>query len=111
MDLPQRPLTPTHPKQTIGLQLTGATRAAFLLQSTAILTPLLASLFGERPGVNVWVGCLVALVGTLLIAEDEVEMEAGEEAAVEEAAGEGVLGGTTAGIGELGTCARCVGVL
>lgn len=56
--------------QTLGLQLTTATRAGFLIQSTALLTPVLASFTGEKPSRNVWAGCLVALVGCLFIASD-----------------------------------------
>ncbi len=40
--------------QALGLEFTTATRAAFLIQATALLTPLLASLSGERPGRAVW---------------------------------------------------------
>ncbi len=56
--------------QTFGLQLTSATRASFLIQATALLTPLLATLAGERLGAQVWAGCALALGGTLLIASD-----------------------------------------
>ncbi|KAL4428009.1 hypothetical protein ABPG75_002098 [Micractinium tetrahymenae] len=56
--------------QTLGLQLTTATRAGFLIQATALLTPLLASLAGHRPSRNVWAGCVVALAGCLAIAAD-----------------------------------------
>lgn len=43
--------------QALGLEFTTATRAAFLIQATALLTPLLASLSGDRPGRAVW--CVV----------------------------------------------------
>ncbi|KAL4445384.1 hypothetical protein ABPG77_011209 [Micractinium sp. CCAP 211/92] len=56
--------------QTLGLQLTTATRAGFLIQATALLTPLLASFAGDKPSRNVWVGCIVALAGCLAIAAD-----------------------------------------
>lgn len=59
--------------QTFGLQLTSATRAGFLIQATALLTPLLATLGGERLGGRVWAGCGLALGGTLLIVADRVE--------------------------------------
>jgi len=42
---PLCPICP--PMQTVGLQLTTATRAGFLIQATALLTPLLASFTGE----------------------------------------------------------------
>ena len=56
--------------QTVGLQLTTATRAGFLIQSTVLLTPVLAWFSGQRPSRNVWAGCIVALAGCLLIATD-----------------------------------------
>ena len=52
--------------------MTTATRASFLIQATALLTPLLASFTGEKPSRNVWMGCLVALAGCLFIAADSV---------------------------------------
>ena len=54
----------------MGLQLTTATRAGFLIQATALLTPLLASFTGQKPSRNVWLGCIVALAGCLCIAAD-----------------------------------------
>ena len=57
--------------QTFGLTLTSATRASFLIQATALLTPLLATLAGDRPGPRIWAGCTLALGGTLLIAADK----------------------------------------
>ena len=66
--------------QTLGLQLTTATRAGFLIQSTALLTPLLASFTGEKPRRNVWIGCIVALVGCLCIAADESATDADDAA-------------------------------
>jgi drug/metabolite transporter (DMT)-like permease len=64
------PVCPAPTMQTLGLQLTTATRASFLIQATALLTPLLASLAGQKPSRNVWLGCLVALAGCLFIAAD-----------------------------------------
>lgn len=57
-------------RQAIGLENTTATRGAFLIQATALLTPLLATLAGESLGSRLWVGCLVALLGSILIALD-----------------------------------------
>ncbi len=54
------------PSQTLGLQLTSATRASFLIQATVMLTPLLSTLAGYRPGPRVWAACGLALAGTLL---------------------------------------------
>ncbi|EFN58928.1 hypothetical protein CHLNCDRAFT_50471 [Chlorella variabilis] len=57
--------------QTLGLQLTSATRASFLIQATVMLTPLLSTLAGYRPGPRVWGACGLALAGTLLVTADE----------------------------------------
>lgn len=69
--------TPPHP-QTLGLTLTTATRAGFLIQATALLTPLLASFAGEKIGRNVWIGCAIALSGCLFIASDATATDADE---------------------------------
>jgi drug/metabolite transporter (DMT)-like permease len=71
--------------QTVGLQLTGATRASFLVQLSVLLTPLLATLAGDRPSGRVWAGCAMALGGTLLIAADKAA--GGGGAGVAQAAG------------------------
>ncbi|PSC75670.1 Drug Metabolite transporter superfamily [Micractinium conductrix] len=67
--------------QTLGLQLTTATRAGFLIQATALLTPLLASFTGEKPSRNVWIGCIIALAGCLAIAADQSATD-GDDAAL-----------------------------
>lgn len=41
-----------------------------MLQVTAILTPLLATAAGEQPTKNMWIGCCIALVSTVLITLD-----------------------------------------
>eukprot|EP00192_Tetraselmis_astigmatica_P004521 CAMPEP_0117660632 /NCGR_PEP_ID=MMETSP0804-20121206/7070_1 /TAXON_ID=1074897 /ORGANISM="Tetraselmis astigmatica, Strain CCMP880" /LENGTH=436 /DNA_ID=CAMNT_0005467371 /DNA_START=375 /DNA_END=1685 /DNA_ORIENTATION=- len=53
--------------QAIGLEYTTATRAAFIIQSTALFTPLISSLAGETLTTNTWSGCLIAMMGTLLV--------------------------------------------
>lgn len=54
----------------------GATRASFLVQATVLLTPLLSTLVGYRPGRRVWAACGMALLGCLLITADEATAEA-----------------------------------
>jgi drug/metabolite transporter (DMT)-like permease len=49
------------------LEYTTATRAAFIIQSTALFTPLISSLAGERLSPGTWLGCTCALMGTLLV--------------------------------------------
>eukprot|EP01026_Neomeris_dumetosa_P065569 TRINITY_DN6296_c0_g1_i1.p1 TRINITY_DN6296_c0_g1~~TRINITY_DN6296_c0_g1_i1.p1 ORF type:complete len:467 (-),score=47.37 TRINITY_DN6296_c0_g1_i1:288-1619(-) len=58
--------------QTMGLQFTTATRAAFLIQATAIFTPTLSKIVGDRLGPNVLIACLMALSGTILLSIDKV---------------------------------------
>ncbi|GMH32627.1 hypothetical protein BSKO_00461 [Bryopsis sp. KO-2023] len=53
--------------QTVGLEFTTATRTAFLIQSTALLTPVIATLAGDRLPLTGWLGCAIGLVGSLLI--------------------------------------------
>jgi drug/metabolite transporter (DMT)-like permease len=65
----------------VGLQLTTATRAGFLIQATALLTPLLASFSGQKPSRNVWIGCMIALAGCLCIAADASAVDADDAAA------------------------------
>ena len=38
---------------------------------TALLTPTLATLAGDKPGKSVWLGCTVALAGTLMLSLDK----------------------------------------
>jgi drug/metabolite transporter (DMT)-like permease len=85
--------------QTWGLSLTGATRAAFLIQSSAIFTPVLSSLLGAPPPPALWASSLVALAGTVL-----VTLDAGEAAGGAAGAG-GALAGTLGGALSLGDVA------
>lgn len=59
--------------QAVGLQMTSATRAGFLVQLTAVITPVLAYLAGDRVSPRVWMAALLALSGTCLIALDGVQ--------------------------------------
>ncbi|CAK0743539.1 hypothetical protein CVIRNUC_001478 [Coccomyxa viridis] len=56
--------------QALGLENTSATRASFLIQVTSLVTPTLSSLAGDRPGRRVWLGCGVAMAGTVLLTSD-----------------------------------------
>ncbi|KAL0035024.1 hypothetical protein WJX79_006922 [Trebouxia sp. C0005] len=49
---------------------TTATRGAFLIQATSLLTPVMATLAGEKPSRGVWLGCCCTLTGTVLITLD-----------------------------------------
>ncbi|KAJ9521084.1 hypothetical protein QJQ45_022816, partial [Haematococcus lacustris] len=56
--------------QAVGLQLTSATRAGFLVQLTAVLVPLLSALAGVPISPRIWAAALMALAGTCLVALD-----------------------------------------
>eukprot|EP00884_Botryococcus_braunii_P002767 jgi/Botrbrau1/12491/Bobra.0169s0038.1 len=66
--------------QALGLEHTTATRGAFLIQATALLTPVLATLAGESLGSRLWRGCLIALVGSVLISLDHPASSSGSGA-------------------------------
>ncbi len=54
----------------MGLQLTSATRAGFLVQLTAVLVPVLSALAGVKVSSRIWGAAVLALSGTCLIALD-----------------------------------------
>ena len=47
-----------------------ATRGAFLIQATTMLTPLISLAAGERLSRAIWSACGLALAGTALITAD-----------------------------------------
>jgi drug/metabolite transporter (DMT)-like permease len=59
--------------QTWGLSLSSATRAAFLVQATALWTPLLAAAFGMAPSPLLWISSFIALISTLLVTFDQID--------------------------------------
>lgn len=68
--------------QATGLESTAATRAAFLVQLTSLLTPALSALAGERIPPLVWAACCMGLVGGCCIAYDSVLQKAAAAAAL-----------------------------
>lgn len=60
--------------QATGLELTTATKAGFLIQLTGVMTPCLAYLLGETIPATVWKACALALIGSCMIALDEMDM-------------------------------------
>jgi drug/metabolite transporter (DMT)-like permease len=60
--------------QATGLELTTATKAGFLIQLTGVMTPCLAYLLGETIPGTVWKACALALIGSCMIALDEMDM-------------------------------------
>lgn len=53
------------------LQLSGAIRAAFLIQATALWTPILSSIFGDKPSKWQWIGSCIALGSSILVTLDQ----------------------------------------
>lgn len=53
--------------QAVGLEHTTAARAAFLVQATAIMTPLLETATGGRLSRSTWISSGLALVGSVVI--------------------------------------------
>lgn len=60
----------------------------FLMQLTALLTPALAMLAGEKPAKSVWLGCLVAMGGAVLLTLDKASLAAPPANAAHIAVGE-----------------------
>lgn len=93
--------------QAMGVGLTSATKAAFLGQVTAVLTPTLAWLAGQPVAPLHWAACVAALVGSVLIALDSLApMAAAPQPAA--ANGGGDASGSTCEVplgGELATAA------
>jgi drug/metabolite transporter (DMT)-like permease len=58
--------------QAIGLELSTATKAAFLTQTTAVFTPCLAVLCGQAVLPVHWVACIAALLGSCCITLDSL---------------------------------------
>ena len=56
--------------QALGLELTTATKAAFLVQVTGVLTPVFARAAGQAVPPGSWAACGAALLGSCLIAAD-----------------------------------------
>lgn len=52
--------------QAVGLESTTATKGAFLIQTTALFTPLIAGLTGSSISATVWLATLLGAAGTLL---------------------------------------------
>lgn len=57
--------------QTEGISMSGAIRAGFLIQATALWTPLLSTLFGERPSSWQFLGSILALCSACIVTLDQ----------------------------------------
>lgn len=54
---------------TLGLLSTASARASFFTQTSVVMTPVLSALAGYRLHWRVWMGCVIALVGLVLLSE------------------------------------------
>lgn len=52
--------------QAVGLETTTATKGAFLMQTTALFTPLIAGITGSEVGATVWLATVLGAGGTAL---------------------------------------------
>lgn len=77
--------------QAQGLLSTSATRAAFLVQLTSLLTPVLSWVAGEAIPPMVWFACLLGLCGSCFIAYDGTQQAAASHGGA--VAGGGLLTG------------------
>jgi drug/metabolite transporter (DMT)-like permease len=59
--------------QAQGIQLTSATRAGFLSQLAAVLTPALSVFIGEKISLKVWFAIALGLLGSSLVALDSID--------------------------------------
>jgi drug/metabolite transporter (DMT)-like permease len=57
--------------QTEGIASSGAIRASFLIQATALWTPVLSTLFGDRPSNWQWAGSILALCSACIVTLDQ----------------------------------------
>ena len=56
---------------TILLQSSGAIRASFLIQATALWTPILSTVAGSAPSRWQWMGSVIALCASMLVVWDQ----------------------------------------
>ena len=85
-----------------GYQRISATRAAFLMQATALITPLLVVAGGGRVGPLVWLACAAGAAGGGMVALDQVQQAAAAAAAAggrDDSSGGGGVGGPSTGDG------------
>ncbi|DBA82131.1 TPA: hypothetical protein ACH3X1_007121 [Trebouxia sp. C0004] len=59
-----------------GFENTTTSRGTFLIRLSAMFTPILAALAGERFPIPVWLGCFAAFAGGLLISADNSSSQA-----------------------------------
>lgn len=63
-----------------GFEHTATSRGTFLLRLSAMFTPIVAALAGEKFPLPVWLGCLAAFTGGVLISSDSTASSASSDA-------------------------------
>lgn len=58
---------------TLGLFSTASARASFFTQTSVVMTPILSAAVGYRIHWRVWLGCVIALIGLLLLSDNGKE--------------------------------------
>lgn len=71
-----------------GFEHTSTSRGTFLLRLSAMFTPIVAALVGERFPLPVWLGCFAAFTGGVLISSDSSSSSAGSGAFLSLASGD-----------------------
>ena len=56
---------------TLGLLSTESARASFLTQTSVVMTPVVSAIAGCKVPKTVWIGCVVALFGLVLMSGDD----------------------------------------
>ncbi len=54
---------------TLGLFSTASARASFFTQTSVVMTPILSAMVGHRLHWRVWLGCVIALFGLVLLSD------------------------------------------
>jgi drug/metabolite transporter (DMT)-like permease len=62
--------------QTWGISTSTATRSAFLVQATALWTPLLAAALGLAPNRWLWCSSFIAFASTIVVTLDQIQLGA-----------------------------------
>lgn len=58
---------------TLGLFSTASARASFFTQTSVVMTPILSAAVGYRIHGRVWLGCMIALMGLVLLSDNGKE--------------------------------------
>lgn len=71
-----------------GFQNTATSRGTFLIRLSAMFTPIIAAVLGEKVTLPVWLGCIAAFAGGILISADGSSSQADSSSFLNLAAGD-----------------------